>query len=152
MLAAQNTGVAQTVMGINDFSFMELLSKSHKVLYMFTTGTVVHAQKSSASAFQSPVTLQSITKQRNTEHMISWVWANVPQVSVQSYVLTVAKNMAFHNLRLTHTGNISSTLLHTCGLQNVFVANGFCLECCSPSRFLLTTAYKRPARIEIQHN
>ena len=42
-----------------------------------------------------------------------------------------------------------STLLHACGLHNVPVANAFWPQSCSPSRFLTTTTYKRPARIKI---
>ena len=67
------------------------------VLDMLTTGPFVHAQKSTTCAFHSLLkllsirlrnTLQSLTKQKNTEYVIDWVCANVPQVNVQRNVLT----------------------------------------------------------------
>ena len=62
------------------------------------------------------------------------------------------KTCMFITYCLIFTRNLFSTLLHTCALQNVPVANALCSECCSPSRLLLTTAYKLQARIKTKHN
>ena len=79
MLSAQNPTVAETIVGIDDFNFMEIQKEN-------TRGTFVHAQKSSACAFRSLVkllslllinALQNLTKQSNTEYAIHWVCANV---------------------------------------------------------------------------
>ena len=50
---------------------------------------------------------------------------------------------------LTRTRSQFSTSLHTCNLHIVPVVNAFRPQSCSPSRILMTTAYKLPARIKI---
>ena len=50
------------------------------------------------------------------------------------------KNVLFTAYIVTITRSLFPTLLHTCGFLNVPVADGFCSECCSPSRYLMATA------------
>ena len=78
ILTAHNASVAQTSVGVEYFSFMKTL-EMHNVRYRITTSTFAHAQTSLKCAFHSLVgflstrlrsTLQSFTKQRNTEYVI----------------------------------------------------------------------------------
>ena len=71
ILTALNATVAQTIVGIDYYNFIEIMGK-YNVLDMLTTDTFAHAQQSSACAFHSLVkllrvllrnTFQSLTKQ-----------------------------------------------------------------------------------------
>ena len=52
VLTAPNAAVAQTIVGIDDLKRMEI-AQTHNVLHMFTTGTFVHAPKSTTCAFHT---------------------------------------------------------------------------------------------------
>ena len=69
MLIAQNATVAQTIVGLDAFNCMKIM-KTHNVLYMVTTGTFTHAQKSTTCAFHSLVKLLSIML-RNTPQSLT---------------------------------------------------------------------------------
>ena len=70
--------------------------------------------------------------------------ANVPLVNEAMFRLLL-KTMLFITYVLTCTRSPFSTLLLTCGLQNVSVANVFSPQSYSPSGLLMTTACRSHA-------
>ena len=97
-------------------------------------------------------TIQTCTKQWNTESVICLVCTNMFLLHVWTTFRLLLKHLFLTPCTLTCARTLFMTSRHNSNFWNEPVAKPLLPQSCSPSRFLMTTTCKRPARIKLKHH